>query len=180
MTASTARCTTAITSPQSSPSITVNIASVLFANPDSPDHPHRFGDDFADAFAHAQRCDGECDQYGHNTTLLAAHGSIGPMRVLVQRVSSATVSVEQHVVGSIQPDSQGLLAFVGVAHDDDIGKAQRLAEKLWQLRILDDDRSAADINAPIMVVSQFTCTPTPPRGDDRHGMPPRRGPSPSR
>jgi D-aminoacyl-tRNA deacylase len=78
------------------------------------------------------------------------------MRVLVQRVSSATVSVEQHVVGSIRPDSQGLLAFVGVTHDDDIGKAQRLAEKLWQLRILDDDRSAADINAPIMVVSQFT------------------------
>jgi D-tyrosyl-tRNA(Tyr) deacylase len=78
------------------------------------------------------------------------------MRVLVQRVSSARVSVEQHVVGSIQPESQGLLAFVGVTHDDDIAKVQRLAEKLWQLRILDNDRSAADINAPIMVISQFT------------------------
>lgn len=78
------------------------------------------------------------------------------MRVLVQRVSSATVSVDQQVVGSIRPDSQGLLAFVGVTHDDDIDKTQRLAEKLWQLRILDDDQSAADINAPIMVVSQFT------------------------
>jgi D-aminoacyl-tRNA deacylase len=78
------------------------------------------------------------------------------MRVLVQRVSSATVSVEQHAVGSIHPDNQGLLAFVGVTHDDDVGKAQRLAEKLWQLRILDDERSAADINAPIMVISQFT------------------------
>jgi D-tyrosyl-tRNA(Tyr) deacylase len=78
------------------------------------------------------------------------------MRVLVQRVSSATVSVEQQVVGSIRPDSQGLLAFVGATHDDDIGKAQRLAEKLWQLRILDGDQSAADVNAPIMVVSQFT------------------------
>jgi D-aminoacyl-tRNA deacylase len=78
------------------------------------------------------------------------------MRVLVQRVSSATVSIDRHVVGSIRPDRQGLLAFVGVTHDDDIGKAQRLAEKLWQLRILDSDQSAADVNAPIMVISQFT------------------------
>ena len=39
---------------------------------------------------------------------------------------------------------------------DDIDKARRLAEKLWQLRILDDQQSASDIKAPIMVVSQFT------------------------
>jgi D-tyrosyl-tRNA(Tyr) deacylase len=78
------------------------------------------------------------------------------MRVLVQRVSAATVSVDRHVVGSIRPDRQGLLAFVGVTHDDYIGKTQRLAEKLWELRILDNDQSAADVNAPIMVVSQFT------------------------
>ena len=78
------------------------------------------------------------------------------MRVLVQRVSSATVSVDRHVVGSIRTDSQGLLAFVGVTHSDDIDKARRLAEKLWQLRILDDEQSASNINAPIMVVSQFT------------------------
>jgi D-tyrosyl-tRNA(Tyr) deacylase len=78
------------------------------------------------------------------------------MRVLVQRVSSATVSVDQQVVGSIRPDRQGLLALIGVAHGDDVDKAHRLAEKLWQLRILDDDQSAADIGAPIMVVSQFT------------------------
>jgi D-aminoacyl-tRNA deacylase len=78
------------------------------------------------------------------------------MRVLVQRVSSATVSVDQQIVGAIAPESQGLLAFVGVTHDDDIDKARRLAEKLWQLRILDAQRSAAEINAPIMVISQFT------------------------
>jgi D-tyrosyl-tRNA(Tyr) deacylase len=78
------------------------------------------------------------------------------MRVLVQRVSSAAVSVERRVVGSIRPDSQGLLAFVGVTHGDDVEKAQRLAEKLWQLRILDGDQSASDIDAPILVVSQFT------------------------
>jgi D-tyrosyl-tRNA(Tyr) deacylase len=79
-----------------------------------------------------------------------------PMRVLVQRVSSAMVSVDQQVVGSIRPDRQGLLALIGVTHGDDIDKAQRLAEKLWQLRILDGDQSAADIDAPILVVSQFT------------------------
>jgi D-aminoacyl-tRNA deacylase len=78
------------------------------------------------------------------------------MRVLVQRVSSATVTVDRHVVGSIRPESQGLLAFVGVTHGDDVDKSRRLAEKIWQLRILDDQRSASDINAPIMVVSQFT------------------------
>ena len=78
------------------------------------------------------------------------------MRVLVQRVSSVTVTVDHHVVGSMRPRSQGLLAFVGVTHGDDVSRSQRLAEKLWQLRILDDQRSASDVNAPIMVVSQFT------------------------
>ncbi|OBH59924.1 D-tyrosyl-tRNA(Tyr) deacylase [Mycobacterium mantenii] len=78
------------------------------------------------------------------------------MRVLVQRVSSATVWVGGTVAGAIDPDGQGLLAFVGVTHSDDREKARRLAEKLWQLRILTDERSAADVNAPILVVSQFT------------------------
>lgn len=78
------------------------------------------------------------------------------MRVLVQRVSSATVSVGGAVVGAIRPDGQGLLAFVGVTHSDDPDTARRLAEKLWQLRILADERSAADARAPILVVSQFT------------------------
>ncbi|WP_123028515.1 D-aminoacyl-tRNA deacylase [Mycolicibacterium stellerae] len=78
------------------------------------------------------------------------------MRILVQRVTSASVKVDGVVVGAIEPDAQGLLALVGVTHDDDVNKAQRLAEKLWQLRILDDEKSAADVNAPILVVSQFT------------------------
>jgi D-tyrosyl-tRNA(Tyr) deacylase len=78
------------------------------------------------------------------------------MRVLVQRVSSAAVSVDGQVVGAIRPDRQGLLAFVGVTHSDDHDKARRLAEKLWNLRILADEQSAADVNAPILVVSQFT------------------------
>jgi len=78
------------------------------------------------------------------------------MRVLVQRVSSALVSVDGEVVGAIRPDRQGLLALVGVTHSDDAGKARRLAEKLWNLRILTDEQSAADVDAPILVVSQFT------------------------
>jgi D-aminoacyl-tRNA deacylase len=78
------------------------------------------------------------------------------MRILVQRVSSAAVSVDGQVVGAIRPQGQGLLAFVGVTHSDDADKARRLAEKLWYLRILADERSAADVNAPVLVVSQFT------------------------
>ncbi|WP_283611296.1 D-aminoacyl-tRNA deacylase [Mycolicibacterium poriferae] len=78
------------------------------------------------------------------------------MRILVQRVTSARVAVSGEVVGEIQPDGQGLLALVGVTHTDDADKARRLAEKLWQLRILDDEMSASDTAAPILVVSQFT------------------------
>ncbi|ADT98345.1 MULTISPECIES: D-aminoacyl-tRNA deacylase [Mycolicibacterium] len=78
------------------------------------------------------------------------------MRILVQRVTSARVIVGGDVVGAIEPETQGLLALVGVTHDDDHMKARRLAEKLWSLRILDDEKSASDIGAPILVVSQFT------------------------
>lgn len=78
------------------------------------------------------------------------------MRALLQRVSSASVTVDGRVVGEIAPQRQGLLAFIGVTHGDDAETARRLAEKVWQLRILDDEKSAADIAAPILVVSQFT------------------------
>lgn len=82
------------------------------------------------------------------------------MRILVQRVTAASVSVEGRVVGAIgsaEPGpAQGLLAFVGITHTDTEDIARRLAEKLWQLRILDDERSAADTKAPILVISQFT------------------------
>ncbi len=78
------------------------------------------------------------------------------MRVLVQRVTSARVTVGGDTVGEINPQTQGLVALVGVTHDDDAAKARRLAEKLWGLRILDEEKSASDIGAPILVVSQFT------------------------
>jgi D-tyrosyl-tRNA(Tyr) deacylase len=78
------------------------------------------------------------------------------VRVLVQRVSSASVKVDGAVAGSIEPDGQGLVAFVGVTHADTDATSRRMAEKLWRVRILDGERSAADVNAPILVVSQFT------------------------
>lgn len=64
------------------------------------------------------------------------------------------------VVGSIDPavdgGTQGLLVLLGVTHDDDENGAAKLARKVWELRILDDERSASDVGAPILVVSQFT------------------------
>ena len=74
----------------------------------------------------------------------------------MQRVTSARVIVAGEVVGAIDPEGQGLLALVGVTHDDDAAVTRKMADKLWQLRILDGEASAADIAAPILVVSQFT------------------------
>jgi len=71
----------------------------------------------------------------------------------VQRVSSASVSVDGNVVGAIGP---GLLVLVGVTHSDGPDTAAALARKVHELRILDGERSAADVGAPLLVVSQFT------------------------
>ncbi|MFI0410791.1 D-aminoacyl-tRNA deacylase [Actinomadura sp. 3N508] len=87
------------------------------------------------------------------------------MRAVVQRVSQASVSVDGRVVGAIE--GPGLLVLVGVTHDDDAGKARRLAAKLWGLRILHDEKSCSDLNAPLLVVSQFTLY-----GDARKGRRP--------
>ncbi|MGY4102284.1 D-aminoacyl-tRNA deacylase [Nocardia sp. R16R-3T] len=78
------------------------------------------------------------------------------MRVLVQRVSAAHVTVDGQTVGRIEPNPQGLLALVGVTHDDTESIARALADKVWRLRILEGERAAADLDAPILVVSQFT------------------------
>ena len=80
------------------------------------------------------------------------------MRAVVQRVTSASVTVGEEVVGSI---GSGLCVLVGVTHGDTGATATRLADKLWHLRILDDadgvmNVSAADAGAPLLVVSQFT------------------------
>jgi len=78
------------------------------------------------------------------------------VRVLVQRVTSARVTVDGQTVGEITPNPQGLVALVGVTHTDDAAVARKMADKLWRLRILDGERSAVDTGAPILVISQFT------------------------
>src|SRR6187200_2789538 len=76
------------------------------------------------------------------------------MRLVVQRVSSAQVEVAGEVVGAI--DRPGLVILAGITHDDQPITIERLAEKVWTLRILDGERSCQEENAPILVVSQFT------------------------
>jgi len=78
------------------------------------------------------------------------------VRVLVQRVTSARVTVDGQTVGEITPNPQGLVALVGLTHTDDAAVVRKMADKLWRLRILDGELSAADAGAPILVVSQFT------------------------
>lgn len=76
------------------------------------------------------------------------------MRVVVQRVTRASVTVAGEVVGSI--DGPGLCLLVGATHDDTQADVDRLADKVWGLRIMRDELSAADLEAPVLVVSQFT------------------------
>ncbi len=81
------------------------------------------------------------------------------MRAVVQRVSSARVTVGGEVAGAI--NGPGLCVLVGVTHSDDEAVARGLASRLWNLRILADDegrmnRSAAELSAELLVVSQFT------------------------
>jgi len=87
------------------------------------------------------------------------------VRAVVQRVLSAYVDVDGDTVGAID---SGLLAFVGVTHDDTPATAAALARKIHGLRILRDERSVADQpDAAILVVSQFTLY-----GDARKGRRP--------
>ena len=76
------------------------------------------------------------------------------MRAVVQRVSEASVSVAGTVVADLP--APGLLVLVGVTHDDTDRAAAGLASKIFNLRILDGEQSAADTGAPLLVVSQFT------------------------
>lgn len=80
------------------------------------------------------------------------------MKVLLQRVSSATVEVDDAVVGAIGP---GLLAFVGIGHGDTAATVDHLARKTARIRLFDDGDtrgrfSVTDISGEILVVSQFT------------------------
>ena len=91
------------------------------------------------------------------------------MRALVQRVSEARVRVDGEVIGEI---GHGVLAFIGVTHDDTEPQAKKLADKIANLRIFTDDEdkmnlSVLDVGGSVLVVSQFTLY-----GDTRKGRRP--------
>ena len=91
------------------------------------------------------------------------------MRALVQRVSEASVSVDGEVLGRI---GQGLVVLVGISREDTEAEARYIVDKTVELRIFDDaqgrfDRSALDVGAQLLVVSQFTLY-----GDTRRGRRP--------
>jgi len=76
------------------------------------------------------------------------------VRLVVQRVSRARVSVAGEVVGAIE--GPGLCVLVGATHADTPADAERLADKVWGRRILEGELSCSDLGAPLLVVSQFT------------------------
>jgi D-aminoacyl-tRNA deacylase len=76
------------------------------------------------------------------------------VRAVVQRASTASVTVGGEVVGRLP--APGLLVLLGVTHSDSAATAAALARKIYYLRILADERSCADAGAPLLVVSQFT------------------------
>lgn len=91
------------------------------------------------------------------------------MRAVVQRVSRASVTVGDELVGAI---GAGICVLVGVTHDDGEVAAVRMADKLFHLRVLDDGRgsmnlSVADTGGEVLIVSQFTLY-----GDARKGRRP--------
>ena len=80
------------------------------------------------------------------------------MRIVIQRVSEASVSIDGAIVGQIE---NGLLVLLGIEHDDTEKDADYLLQKLINLRIFSDadgkmNVSVQDVNGDILVVSQFT------------------------
>ncbi|MEV6422338.1 D-aminoacyl-tRNA deacylase [Streptomyces sp. NPDC051662] len=91
------------------------------------------------------------------------------MRAVVQRVDGASVVAETEsgpeTVGEII--GEGLCVLVGVTHEDTVEQAERLARKLWSIRMLEGEKSCSEVNAPLLVISQFTLY-----GDARKGRRP--------
>jgi D-tyrosyl-tRNA(Tyr) deacylase len=87
------------------------------------------------------------------------------VRAVVQRVSSASVTVDDSVIGTL--DRPGLVVLVGVTHTDTQATAESLAVKVHELRVLEGEHSAAEVGAPLLVISQFTLY-----GDTRKGRRP--------
>ena len=87
------------------------------------------------------------------------------MRAVIQRVLSASVSVDGRVVG--ETTGPGLLVYLGITHTDGAADVAWMARKIRDLRILRDEQSAGEVGAPVLVVSQFTLY-----GDARKGRRP--------
>ncbi|MEJ5944158.1 D-aminoacyl-tRNA deacylase [Pseudokineococcus basanitobsidens] len=91
------------------------------------------------------------------------------MRTVLQRVSRASVSVAGEVVARLDlaDGEHGLVLLVGVGRDDGPDQVAALVRKAAELRVLRGERSALDVGAPVLVVSQFTL-----QGDVRRGRRP--------
>jgi D-tyrosyl-tRNA(Tyr) deacylase len=87
------------------------------------------------------------------------------VRAVIQRVLRASVTVDGEVVGSF--DEPGLLVYLGVTHGDSTAEVEWMARKIWELRLLRDEKSASEVDAPVLVISQFTLY-----GDARKGRRP--------
>ena len=75
------------------------------------------------------------------------------MKAVLTRVSEASVTVDDEVVGSI---TDGVLALVGIGRDDAPDAWQTMVRKIAELRILPEERSVSEVGAPVLLVSQFT------------------------
>jgi D-tyrosyl-tRNA(Tyr) deacylase len=85
------------------------------------------------------------------------------MKVLIQRVSRASVTIDEHCVGKID---HGILAYIGLGHDDDFAAAQRMIDKILTYRIFENDddpakfgkldKNVQQVGGGLLLVSQFT------------------------
>ena len=87
------------------------------------------------------------------------------MRAVLQRAATASVTVDGEVVGRI--DEPGLVVLLGITHDDGPDEVAWMVRKIRDLRIMREERSVADLGAPVLVISQFTLY-----GDARKGRRP--------
>lgn len=104
------------------------------------------------------------------------------MRALIQRVSYATVKVDNQTIGTI---GQGVLAYIGLGHDDNMDSAKRMIDKILTYRIFENtadptkvgklDQSLQQVNGGLLLVSQFTLMAKTNKGrrpDFAHAMSP--------
>ena len=90
---------------------------------------------------------------------------LSDVRAVLQRVLSASVTVDGEAVGAIE--APGLLVYLGVTHGDGPDEVAWMARKIWDVRLLRDERSLSDTDGSVLVVSQFTLY-----GDARKGRRP--------